>query len=257
MTCDEFEQMLLDSGQLSGGGDGWMLRASRAALIQAHVENCPACTTKMAGATKLQDALDQLRASTMRFEAPAAVEKNLLDAFRRQAAKRDSLVPRAFAWRLVVLSAAVLVLAVAGMQLLSNLRPDRSPQSGATSHGNKVELRSATSPGLSGTAVKAFNESRGNATQETPTMFKRHVKKAIKTGHERTAQPSRIRINNELALNGGGSIVRVTLPVSSLVAMGVPVGPDLSESRVTADVWMDPFGAVVGIRLVPAKASAD
>jgi hypothetical protein len=39
--------------------------------------------------------------------------------------------------------------------------------------------------------------------------------------------------------------------------MGLPVHADLSDPRVTADVWMDPFGAVVGIRLVPTKASAD
>jgi hypothetical protein len=58
---------------------------------------------------------------------------------------------------------------------------------------------------------------------------------------------------DELSLNGGGSIVRVTLPLSGLVAMGIPVHPDASDPRVTADVMMDPFGAVVGIRLVEAN----
>jgi hypothetical protein len=56
-----------------------------------------------------------------------------------------------------------------------------------------------------------------------------------------------------LSLNGGSNVVRVTLPLSSLVAMGVPMRPDLSDRRVTADVMRDPFGAVVAVHLVEAK----
>jgi hypothetical protein len=80
---------------------------------------------------------------------------------------------------------------------------------------------------------------------------------AHKTGTKPGRDRGPIPASDVLSLNGGGSIVRVTLPFSSLIAMGVPVRPDLSDSRVTADVWMDPFGAVLGVRVVPAGASAD
>jgi hypothetical protein len=39
-----------------------------------------------------------------------------------------------------------------------------------------------------------------------------------------------------LSLNGGSSVVRVNLPLSSLAAVGVPMVPDLPDRQVTADV---------------------
>ncbi|HMJ23143.1 MAG TPA: hypothetical protein VK513_14605 [Terriglobales bacterium] len=62
-------------------------------------------------------------------------------------------------------------------------------------------------------------------------------------------------VGDQLSLNGGSRVVRVRLSLSSLVAVGVPVSPDVSDRRVTADVMMDPFGAVVAIRLVQVETS--
>ena len=73
MTCEEFERILVDSSSSSTPG-GWMLRASREALLQAHVQDCPACATKMAEAARLENALNQLRLSRRHIEAPATVE---------------------------------------------------------------------------------------------------------------------------------------------------------------------------------------
>jgi hypothetical protein len=61
-------------------------------------------------------------------------------------------------------------------------------------------------------------------------------------------------LGDDLSLNGGSNVVRMTLPLSSLVAMGVPVRPDVSERWVTADVMRDPFGAVVAIHIVEGKS---
>jgi hypothetical protein len=64
-------------------------------------------------------------------------------------------------------------------------------------------------------------------------------------------------VNDFLSLNGGGSVVRVTLPLASLVAMGVPLYPEVSDRRITADVARDPFGAVVAIHLVETRSSTN
>ena len=45
-------------------GDGWMLRISKAALVEAHVQSCPVCASKKAETRRLEDGLDQLRLST-------------------------------------------------------------------------------------------------------------------------------------------------------------------------------------------------
>ena len=234
-----------------------MLRASRAALVQAHIENCPACATKKAEAARLQDALDQLRVSTVHMQTPAGVERNLLGAFREEAARRHSAVGRVFAWRLVWLSATALALITAGVQLYSNLRPHFLAKSESNRNGSEVVIQPPSTPGLSGSAVEVFNENRRAADEDIATSSRHHVAKVRKARTEPGVEQALIPASDELSLNGGGSIVRVTLPFSSLVAMGLPVRPDLSDSRVTADVWMDPFGAVMGIRLVAAKATMD
>ncbi|MCU1296196.1 MAG: hypothetical protein JWO91_474, partial [Acidobacteriaceae bacterium] len=48
-----------------------------------------------------------------------------------------------------------------------------------------------------------------------------------------------------------------TLPSSALAALGIPVHPDLTGRRVIADVVMDSFGVVHGIRLVGSESKTD
>jgi len=211
----------------------------------------------MADATRLQDALNRLRVSTKDLQAPAAVERNLLDVFRQQAARRRTSVGRASAWRFAWLSAAALVLLAAGLWLYSSLPAKFPLKSENNSKGGKLEIQIRSSPGFSGAATEAFNQNTGARGENATTVSKRRVALADKPISRRMARNASIPPSDELSLNGGGSVVRVTLPFSSLTAIGLPVRPDLSDTRVTADVWMDPFGTVVGIRLVPARASAD
>src|SRR5262252_9603218 len=180
MTCDEFEQDLMDSSHCRSGDDGWLLRASKAPVIQAHVENCPVCAKKMAEATRLQDALDRLRASTTQLRAPAAVERDLLDAFRQQAAGRRTSGGRAWGWRFVWLSAAALVLFAAGLRLYSSL-PTKSPlKSENNSKGTKLEIQLPSSPGLSGAAKEAFHKDAGAVAENAATISRRRVAQADK-----------------------------------------------------------------------------
>jgi len=86
---------------------------------------------------------------------------------------------------------------------------------------------------------------------------KRVVAKVRKPMYERMRWQSPLPVGDELFLNGGSNVVRVTLPLSSLVAMGVPMYPDASDRRVTADVTRDPFGAVIAIHLVEVKPSTN
>jgi anti-sigma factor RsiW len=255
MTCEECEQFLLDSRHHTNG-DGWMLRASRAALIQTHIENCPACATKMTETTKLDDALDQLRVATKQFQVSPEIEKNLLAAFRQEAARRRRSFDSVFAWRLAWLCTATLVLVAVGMFLYSRLWLSHPLTHEGSRPGNEARIEAPAAPGFSGAAAEALDP-YNHATAEHGNRGSTHrLRKVSRATHESVS--GRVAIPGEdLSMNGGGNIVRVTLPFSSLVAMGVPVRPDISDSRVTADVWMDPFGAVVGIRLVEPKASAD
>jgi hypothetical protein len=207
----------------------------------------------MAEVAKVEGALSHLQFCTMHLQPSASIETGLLEAFRQKRAKQDSSLGRAFAWRLVWLSAALFVLAVAGVQFYSSSRPHFTLESDNNRHYPKMNIQPPSSPGHSGAAAVVLHENRGPALKNLTTrQVAEHDKSHAPVG--RRAPPV---ANDELFLNGGGSIVRVTLPFSSLTAMGLPVRPDVPETRITADVWVDPFGAVVGIRLVPAKASSD
>ena len=98
---------------------------------------------------------------------------------------------------------------------------------------------------------------RSNSERNAPTGSISVAGKVSQPMRAGRTQGSSMTVGEDLALNGGSSIVRVTLPLSSLVAMGIPVHPDASDPRVTADVLMDPFGAVVRIRLVEASTKVN
>jgi hypothetical protein len=255
MTCEECEQILLDPRHHTGG-DGWMLRVARAALIQAHVENCPSCAAKMTETRTLEDGLDELRVAAKQVQASPEIEKNLLDAFRQETARRRQPLDRVFAWRLAGICTATLVLVAAGTFLYSSLWPGPPLRQAGNRAGNEARIEAQAAPGFSGAPAAAFDPDSHATAKHDIHVSTHRLRRVRRSTHEPVRRGIAIP-GEDLSLNGGGSIVRVTLPFSSLVAMGVPVRPDISDSRVTADVWMDPFGAVVGIRLVEPKASAD
>jgi hypothetical protein len=253
MTCEECEQILLDSSP-GINGKGWMPGVSVMNLAKSHAQNCPACAAKRAEIARMKDALDQLRDSTLYTQPPAAVEARLLAAFRREITGRSPSVARVFPWRLVWGSAAAFLLVSAGLLLYSALRPG-SPMTFETqrNRGEQVTQRQLA-PAVSGVAGPAVVEGHRPGTDPAVAQSSKGVTAKLDgSTHRGIGRRTPLPVGDELSLNGGGSVIRVTLLLSSLVAMGVPVHPDTSDPRVTADVMMDPFGAVVGIRLVEAK----
>jgi hypothetical protein len=249
MTCEEWEQILLDMRHRMNG-DGWMWKVTRSVLIKAHIENCPACTTKMIETTKLNNALDQLRVATKHFQASPAVEKHLLEAFRRETSGRHHSLHMGFGLRLARLSTAALALIVAGILLYPRLRPTPLVTDQGNGAGDKVRTVTPSVPELS---INLNNQPR---TEDDRRSSGHRIAKVRKSKAEASAKQMAIPAE-DLSLNGGGSIVRVTLPLSGLLAMGVPVHPEASDPRVTADVTLDPFGAVVGVHLVDAESKAN
>ena len=256
MTCEECEQILLDSSNCFSY-KGWMPGVSVLNLAKSHAQGCSACAAKVPEIAEVNDALDQLRFSTMHMEAPAAVEMNLLAGFRRRINIRTPSVATTFPWRVVWGSAAALLL-VAGIMLYSMLRPG-SPTTVRIERKDHQHLPqeelAVLSRGTAGRAVIVNHSSSADLTGAASP--KGDGAKLAKPIHEQMRRRSPLPIGDQLSLNGGSNVVRVTLPVSSLVAMGVPVYPDASDRRVTADVMMDPFGAVVAIHLVEVKPSVN
>jgi hypothetical protein len=253
MTCEECEQILLDSSHCVTS-KGWMPGVSVLNYAQSHAQNCLACAARVSEIARLKEALDQLRISTMHMEAPAIVETNLLTTFRRDITARRQTVAKAFPWKLLLGSAATLLLVASGVMLYSALKP----RSAVTAKAARRDVKSLDqSPRVSSataadrTIVKGPRSRADHATNKKFTSSSATLGKPMQ---EPMRRPTVLPVRDELSLNGGGNVIRVTLPFSSLIVMGVPVRPDVSDRRVTADVMMDPFGAVVAIHLVEAKS---
>jgi hypothetical protein len=256
MTCKECEEVLLDS-ENRAGRKSWMASVSLLNLARQHAESCSACSAQMAEIARMEATLDQWRRLTIQIEVPASIESNLLQEFRNRRTMSAPLVPRAFRWRLVWGSAAALAL-VAGFIVYAALRARPSLTAQAARNGHSVEQLPSGLPSGAGSDQLLIDNHRPRADRAGLLSAKtERATKQSKLPETQAQGRSMSPLGNELSLNGGGNVVRVTLPVASLVAMGVPMDPELSDRRVTADVARDPFGAVIGIRLVETKPSAN
>jgi len=256
MTCEQCVQMLLDSGN-SPLREDWMPEVSVLNLAKLHAENCLVCTAKMAEISRLNYGLGQLRLSNMLVEAPATIESNLLLEFRRRSALRAPIVPCTARWKLVWAPAIALAL-VAALIFYSvpRARPHISVQTNGTGH----HARQPASPlhSRAGFDRTSIENHQGGADRPRLTSSGRKPQTNLsRKPHDRARPEAPWRARDELSLNGGGNVVRVTLPLSGLVAMGVPIYPEVSDRRVTADVARDPFGAVIAIHLVESRPSTN
>ena len=263
MTCEECEQTLMDWRD-GAGTSGWMTGVSVVNLAKEHAQSCSACAAKMSEISHLDDALHQLRISTIGMEAPGNIERGLLATFRERTRPQDSPINRLVPWRVawVPVAALLIVAGAVAFYPATSLRKSSAhkiaPEAGRHIEANRPVQQSPT---VAGSVVTPNRSERvRNRSNVERIAAARSVGVTAKVNQPRRAggtQASPVVVGDDLALNGGGSVLRVTLPLSSLVAMGVPDHPEASDPRVTADVTMDPFGTVVGIRLVEANTKVN
>jgi hypothetical protein len=254
MTCEECEQILRNPRHDYIRAKDWLFGLSLWDLAKEHAEQCVVCAGKIADDSKVNSALDQLRLSTMGMEAPATVEKHLVAEFRQRMTARGRSVA---GWRLTWATVSALFVVAACVTLYTALRPRPSGtvQTDALAHEAPAQRLSSVRP--EAIAVQPVIVHRRLTRRPSSTASNRHTANADKAMQQQIVQPSFLPASEDLTLNGGSNVIRVTLPVSSLAAMGVPVHPDMSNRRVIADVARDPFGAVIAIHLVEMNSSAN
>jgi hypothetical protein len=252
MTCEECVEVLLDSQKCASGKNG-MPGLSVLNLAKQHTENCPACGAKVSEISGMNAVLDQLRLSTVHVEVPPTIEASLLVEYRQRRASYDPSVSNIFSSRLIW-GLAVALMLVASLVSYSVVRARSSTKAQA----NKTVLPTQQPPSPIDSNV-SVNRSKivNHRDADRPELASSKRPLRPKRSHERALAQFSAHGSDELSLNGGGNIIRVTLPLASLVAMGVPMYPEASDRRVTADVARDPFGAVIAIHLVETMPSAN
>jgi len=234
VTCEECKEILLDSDKYASCKN-WMPGVSVLRLAKLHAENCSACAETMSEISKMSDAFGQLRLSTRQIGAPATIETNLLVEFRRRALRAR---PHPMTFRLGLLWGSALVFAlVAGFISYSALRA-RSFRSDHSVRTQRPTPQPPPSPLYSSVTSGRAPIEKQETGMDRPPSARSKLEQRTRPGtpaQRESALSVPLPVNDFLSLNGGGSVVRVTLPLASLVAMGIPMYPEMSDRRITAD----------------------
>jgi hypothetical protein len=242
----------------------------------SHVEGCVSCGGRFAEERSLNGRLYDLRGDDATLKAPKRVENLLLEGFRARATEVDLRVARLGAGtgrrRLTAATAiAASLMVLIGLSMFR--RQGRAPEGkqAQAETAPKLGFESApTSIGLlPGTEPVQYvrhrvrhpgQRSSQTAVPATDQGLAASLKPADKSLHDRVAEGS---AQTEIAtdflplVSGGdsmpmesGRLVRVELPRSALLSMGLPMNIERAGEPVKADVLLGEDGVAKAIRFI-------
>lgn len=243
MTCAEFQSNVAELGR-NGLAD--------AAGLQ-HADNCGACGALLHQQQRLTTALSAMAEDDREFESSAGMEQRLLTAFRKNkaAVRRDRTAGRRI-WLAVSAAAAAAVLLV--MIVTEPSRP------GVETAGAPV-LRPAIEETPASRQPEPAQPQIANVEPPKTVVEDSGVQRPLPRRGAPAAPEATLAaqtLTTEFLPLGAGFIdrnertqlVRVSIPRSSLLSMGIPVRADRMEERVQADVLLGEDGTARAIRFV-------
>ena len=252
MNCQRFENVVSELAR------GQMMAAEQRGEALAHGETCEKCAARLRDEEMLTRGLQSLAAEMETLGAPAAVESNLLEAFRDRHIVTPIAVSRrsnASYWAAAI--AAMLLIAISVVvfrwntgadqprEVVKQVEPQVTPENKAPENKPSEEFTAAV-------------QKQDEPLSQRPKP-KRNRPAAVRSENAQLAN----HVNNEIAtdfiplgymsaasLQDGGQIVRVQLPRAALANFGLPVNMDRSNERVKADVLFGVDGRAHAIRFV-------
>ncbi|HEX7998644.1 MAG TPA: hypothetical protein VF528_09660 [Pyrinomonadaceae bacterium] len=269
MNCQTFEPTVNDLAR------GQMMEAALRESALAHAEECAHCNARLADERALSFSLRAFANASEALEAPAQVETALRAAFRQQGAilkpapVADIARARTSRWLPWATAAAASILAVIAIQAF-NLRQTHAPLRSAANTRNLSQVSAVawTTGGRSLVDAPQKVESgvttqSRNASGERGSMMLANYSPHINRGSRQPKQTSMAQPEAEivtdfmpltygaaLSPNEGAQLVRVELPRSALVSLGLPVNVERANERVKADVLLGHDGLARAIRFV-------
>ena len=182
-----------------------------------HLLECPACATRMVRHRELEAGFRAVAASYRRIEAPPRVEARLRSAFRRQTGNEHRSTSRRWI-PAVTWAAAFAAMFALGAFLVS----ERQPEAARPAVQRTIELAMAQPP-------------------------------ADQTDTEQTNYDGFIPLPNSAGVAADEddvNLVRVEVPRSAMIALGLEVNADRAEELVEADVMLGSNGIARAVRFL-------
>jgi anti-sigma factor RsiW len=251
MSCQDFETIIVEIAR-----ERLMDAATRERGL-AHVETCGQCSALLAEERALSGRLRALSAAAEEEEIPARLETALLAAFRQRdvapalkPARVVSLVNRRW-----LLAAAALILLTFGLSLAGWILSSSKRESLVA--GPTPEL-AAPIPAYT---PEKFSEAKPQLVTVTPpsrpTPDAKRSKRPARLPRASDGAPREIVTQffpvmqgSELIPLESGQIIRIRMPRSNLIPLGIPYSQERADETIQADVLVSNDGLARAIRLV-------
>jgi len=256
MNCQDFERIILPRARHQ------LLEATAREQGLAHTAGCVRCAARLAEERALIAGVRAVVAEIAKEGAPARVEAALLAAFREQAAAAVTpavrpMPTRSGRWPRWVLVAAATVILVLIPVLAIFWQQSGSPnQKKEVAAGSPTPSTTASGPRepmpkLADQTIDRDEERTPRRVAQRPRSRMRHSPRQRSLSEVEVATDFfPLMEGDDLDGLESGQVVRVKLPGSALIAVGLPIDAEMASAPVKADVVLGPDGLARAIRFV-------
>ncbi len=232
MNCTEFESVVVDIAR------GELMEAAARREGLAHPTGCERCGRRLANEQRLSGLLAVAAAEDAGRNAPPAVEKVLLSAFRE---REFGARPGKRIWWLGAAAAAV-----AALLMLTFFVMPREPQI------VKVPtLPPAPTTEPTRVVAPVYRETRKPPARTLRAAHRKPAMPKLRSAEEgREVVTEFIPVIYDPEPVEHGRMVRVRLPRSALAAFGLPINEQRAEETIQADVVLGEDGLARAVRFV-------
>jgi hypothetical protein len=255
MKCQEFEPIIISLAR------GQLVETAARDEALGHFERCARCANAFAEQQALTSRIRVAAETLTDHGASARVETDLRRAFRERAGR--SITAEAgsqtkwgwnWPWRLVGAAAAIILLALmAGVGYLKSRPGNQKPEA-----VNLPATPSIADPGQKQES-EARTEGRGNQNQKAASNSggsrRRGRRYSVRQNAESPVEVATrfypLVDENEMAPLESGKVVRVEVPASTLISLGLPITAESINRPVQADLLLGQDGLARAIRFLP------
>jgi hypothetical protein len=251
MSCSDFETIIIEIAR-----DRLMDAATRERGLE-HVRRCTPCATLLVEERALSRDLRALSAQCSAEEIPERIETALLAAFRQRAAA-PVVAPRRRRWLLAVAALALLTFGISLAGWIASSPKREAPASGSNG-AQAAPTDVPATPGKSGQTPPRIVEFR-KADRHILVPGPGDRQKRLASANRRSSGADAAREfvtpffpvmqGGELIPLDGGQLVRVRMPRSNLIPLGIPIDQGRASETIKADVLLSNDGLARAIRLV-------
>ena len=254
MRCEEFEKLITE-----------FTNVNQPTTFQLHLAQCTQCAGRLAHEFALNAGLKALAATTAQATAAPQIKQSLMTAFAEQHQPTRTAIPfglMGMRWSLTAGMAAILLtLAAVGTfwnrKIPLNTANNRVPEIKApmTQLPTIIQAENQADKGARTLNQKSTKKPLITKPRSRPQLPRKGKSEA---GENKLAQETKTEFfpltyaANAKALQNG-MLMRVEVPKTTLIAMGIQVNERHANELVKAEVMMGDDGVAYGIRLIQER----